>query len=573
MTPAQAVSRFIPCGAQIALGGFTVNRNPMALIYEIIRQKVRNLHVVCHSHGQGLDLLIGAGCVARLEIAYGGNGRFAPTCVRFRKAVEGGRILWEDYSNYQMSLRFLAGSLGIPFIPTRSGLGTDLVRREGFPREIRKERKVALRKCVMVPNPFADEAQDPVVLLPALTPDVAVIHAQQVGEDGTVRIRGLTFADVEQAKSADAVIVTCEEVVSLTHIRKDPDRNCLPPFLIDAVVPTPFGAHPTACFFHYDYDPRHLNEYRKMAEDDGRFQEYLDRWVYGVKTHAEYLDRVGKSGWRRSRPIRRRGIVRDWSEGNMPETTVNYSYQEMMAISAGRLIRDGDILFAGTGLSMLASTVAKRIHAPKAVVFFETGGIDPSLEELPLAVGDSRVMAGTCLNSGLIDAFSIVGHRRLRTVAFLGAAQIDRYGNINSTCIGRYEKPSIRFSGSGGACDAGSLAAEVIIFMQHEKRRFVETPDYLTSPGWIKGGNSRRKAGLPRGGPVAVVSNLGVMKFKAETREMYLAEYYPGITPQSIAEHTGFFLDIAAAVESAPPTPQDLRILREEIDPQRLILK
>jgi len=293
MTPAEAVSRFVPNGAQVALGGFTINRNPMALIHEIIRQQVRDLHVVCHSHGQGLDLLIGAGCVGRLEIAYGGNGRFAPTCVRFRKAIEQGRILWEDYSNYQMSLRFLAGALGIPFIPTKSGLGTDVLRREGFPREIRKEPKVASRKWVLLQNPFLEKEEDPVVLLPALTPDVALVHAHQVGEDGTVRIRGLTFADIEQAKSADVVIVTCEEVVSRSHIRSDPDHNSLPPFLIDAVVPIPFGAHPTACSFYYDYDPRHLNHYRKMAEDEQRFQQYLAEWVYGVKTHNEYLDRLG----------------------------------------------------------------------------------------------------------------------------------------------------------------------------------------------------------------------------------------------------------------------------------------
>jgi glutaconate CoA-transferase subunit B len=257
----------------------------------------------------------------------------------------------------------------------------------------------------------------------------------------------------------------------------------------------------------------------------------------------------------------------------MQEAMAHYSHQEMMALSAGRLIRDGDILFAGTGISMLAATVAKRVHAPAAVVFFETGGIDPSLDELPLAVADPRVMSGTCLNSGLIDAFSIVGHRRLRTVAFLGAAQIDRFGNINSTCIGPYEKPSVRFSGSGGASDAGCLAAGVIIFMQHEKRRFVETPDYLTSPGWVKGGDSRKRAGLPRGGPMAVVSNLGIMKFNPTSREMFLAEYYPGITPQHIAEQTGFPMDVSGAVESVPPTQEELRILREEIDPQKLILK
>jgi glutaconate CoA-transferase subunit A len=294
MTAAEAVGRFIPRGAQIALGGFTITRNPMAIIYEIIRQEVRDLHVVCHSHGQGLDLLIGAGCVGRLEFAYAGNGRFAPTCVRFRKAVERGEIAFEDYSNDQMSLRFLAGALGIPFIPTKSGLGTDLLRKEGFSAEIRTARKTAPQKCILLQNPFA-EGEDPVVLLPALTPDVALIHAQQVGDDGTVRIRGLTFADIEQAKATDAVIVTCEEIVPCADLRSDPDRNCLPPFLINAVVPVPFGAHPTACPFHYDYDAAHLNRYRKMAEDDRLFEQYLTEWVYGVKDHREYLERIGQS--------------------------------------------------------------------------------------------------------------------------------------------------------------------------------------------------------------------------------------------------------------------------------------
>ncbi len=249
-----------------------------------------------------------------------------------------------------------------------------------------------------------------------------------------------------------------------------------------------------------------------------------------------------------------------------------YTDMEMMAISAGRLIKNGDILFAGTGLSMLAATVAKRIHAPGAVVFFETGGIDPSLEELPLAVADSRVMAGTALNAGLIEAFSILGHRRLNTIAFLGAAQIDRYGNLNSTCIGDYWRPKVRFPGSGGACDAASLAAGVIIFMQLGKKRFVRKLDYLTSPGWLEGDDSRKRAGYARGGPMAVVTNKGVMKFDSVSREMYLAEYYPGVPVEEIVENIDFEIDVQGAVESISPSMEELRILREEVDPQRLIL-
>jgi glutaconate CoA-transferase, subunit A len=288
----EAVKRFIKHGSQIAIGGFTVARNPMAVAYEIVRQGIKDVHLVCHSHGQALDVLIGAGCVKRLEIAYGGNGRYAPTCIRFKKAIQRGEIQFEDYSNYQMSLRFLAGALGIPFIPTKSGLGSDLLAVEGFPEEVRKEQKVASRKYVLMDNPF-DGAEDKVVLLPALNPDVALVHAQYVGEDGTVRVKGLTFADVEQAKSADAVIVTCEEIVPRSFIRLDPDQNTLPSFFVDAIVRVPYGAHPTACYAFYDYDPKHLNLYKKVADDDKLFKDYLNTWVYGVSSHEAYLEKVG----------------------------------------------------------------------------------------------------------------------------------------------------------------------------------------------------------------------------------------------------------------------------------------
>ena len=292
MSAGEAVRRFIKDGCQIALGGFTVSRNPMAIAYEIVRQGIKNLHLVCHSQGQSFDVLIGAGAVKRVEVAYGAMGRFASTCVRFRKAAERGEIEVEDYSNNQMSLRFLAGSLGMPFIPSRSGLGSDLVTKEGFPEDIRGKGKVALKKFAQIRNPFSTESDD-ILLLPALTPDVALIHAQYVGEDGTVRIKGLTFADLEEAKSADVVIVTCEEIVPREFIRLDPDQNSLPPFLVDAIVRVPYGAHPTACRLFYDYDAKYLNMYRDIAKDDDSFKRYLDEWVYGVKGHEEYLDKLG----------------------------------------------------------------------------------------------------------------------------------------------------------------------------------------------------------------------------------------------------------------------------------------
>ena len=292
MSLGEAVERFVPDGSQVTLGGFTINRNPMALAYEIARRGVRDLHLVCHSHGQALDTLVGAGCVSRIEIAYGGNGRFAPTCIRFRRAAERGEVAVEDYSNNQMALRFLAGSLGVPFMPTRSGLHTGIVEQWGFTREERAAAGLPRHKLIVAPDPFGDDG-DQVVLLPALTPDVALIHAQRVGDDGTVRIEGLSFADLEQAKSARAVIVSCESIVPAAELRETADANSLPPFLVDAVVVAPWGAHPTGCFRRYDYDPAFLNAYGAAAKDDAAFAAWLDDWVYGLKTHEEYLDRVG----------------------------------------------------------------------------------------------------------------------------------------------------------------------------------------------------------------------------------------------------------------------------------------
>jgi glutaconate CoA-transferase subunit B len=245
-----------------------------------------------------------------------------------------------------------------------------------------------------------------------------------------------------------------------------------------------------------------------------------------------------------------------------------------MTIMAAREIRDGDIVFCGTGISMVAAMAAKHINAPNSITFFETGAIDSRLEEIPLAVSDSRVMYGAASNGGLLDAFATMQNRITgdHVIGILGAAQVDKYGNLNSTCIGDYWKPVARFSGSGGACDVASFVPRCIIFMQHEKRKFPKKVDYLTSPGYLDGPGGRERAGLMPGGPTAVITNMGLMRFDEETKEMYLANYYPGITPQKILDNMEFEVDISRATEALPPTEKDLKILRERVDPQRLIL-
>jgi len=251
-----------------------------------------------------------------------------------------------------------------------------------------------------------------------------------------------------------------------------------------------------------------------------------------------------------------------------------YTAREMMAIAAARQIKNGDVLFCGTGISMLAAMAAKHINAPDSVIIFETGAVDPKLEEIPLAVSDPRIMFWTSINSGLADIFAIMQNQLTgkEIVGILGAAQIDKYGNLNSTVIGDYSEPCIRFSGSGGACDVASFVSRTIIFIQHERRKFVPRLDYLTSPGWLDGPDARQKAGLPEGGPMSVVTNMAVMRFDMYTKEMYLAGYYPGVSPEEILDMMGFKVDISRAKELTSPTLHELHILREVCDPKRLIL-
>ncbi len=291
----EAISKYVKDGCHISIGGFTLNRNPMAAVYEIIRQRKKNLHCYAHSNGTGVDELVGGGCLSKLEIAYGGNGKAAPTCIRFRAAIQRGDIQFEDYSNYQMSLRFHAGAMGVPFIATRSGMGTDIINRWGFSKEMRAhDPKLPKKKLEVMDNPFEGwGGASKVVLVPAINPDVTIIHVQKADKYGTCRMEGLAFCDTDQAKAAKNVIVTCEEIVDTEELRKQPEFNQIPFIHVTAVVHVPYGAYPSACYNYYDYDPQYLNQASKFAKDDKLYKDYLDRFVYGVKNHQGLLDMMG----------------------------------------------------------------------------------------------------------------------------------------------------------------------------------------------------------------------------------------------------------------------------------------
>lgn len=253
---------------------------------------------------------------------------------------------------------------------------------------------------------------------------------------------------------------------------------------------------------------------------------------------------------------------------------MEYTAKELMVLSAARRIQNTDVVFCGTGISMLAAVAAKHIHAPDCMIFFETGAIDAGLDDLPLAVADSRVMHQAASFCSLTESFGLMQNRTTgdRILGIIGAAQIDPYGNLNSTMIGSYDAPVARFPGSGGACDVASFVNTNIIFMVLQKRKFVEKLPYVTSPGWLGGPQGRTDAGIPPKGPSCVITDMGIMEFDEQSRRMFLAGVYPGIHPETIQDNVGFDLDISRAEELPPPQAHELDILRTRTDPQGLIL-
>ncbi|RPI87027.1 MAG: CoA-transferase subunit beta [Chloroflexi bacterium] len=252
---------------------------------------------------------------------------------------------------------------------------------------------------------------------------------------------------------------------------------------------------------------------------------------------------------------------------------MDYSSSELLTINSARLLRDGDVVFVGVGLPNLACNLARRTHAPNLVMIYEAGVIGAQPARLPLSIGDPTLVSGALSVCSMYDIFAFYLQRGNVDVGFLGGAQIDRYGNINATVIGPYDHPKVRLPGSGGSQEIAAWANRCYIITPHQKRRFPEKVDFRTSAGFLDGKEERDAAGLRGGGPQAVVTDLGILE-PDETGEMILTALHPGATAGAARMNTGWELKCAQELRSTePPSDEELRILREELDPQGIYLK
>jgi glutaconate CoA-transferase subunit A len=276
MSVPEAIQKFVQDGDYIAMGGFGHIRIPMAFIYEIIRQNRCNLAMAGKTAVHDIDVLIGAGCVVKVECAYSFGHELRGLSPSGRRGVESGKVkVVAEISNGGYQWRFLAGMMGVPFIPVRNLMGTDT-----FARSVAKQ----------VRDPWSGKS---VTLVPAAYPDVAFFHVPRCDIYGNAQIDGILVEDFELARAARRVLISTEEIVDEEDIRHDPRQTVIPFYVVDAVCEVPFGAHPTLMPYRYFFDEAHIHEWLTVSKTDEGAREYFERYVFGVADYDEYLERVG----------------------------------------------------------------------------------------------------------------------------------------------------------------------------------------------------------------------------------------------------------------------------------------
>lgn len=250
-----------------------------------------------------------------------------------------------------------------------------------------------------------------------------------------------------------------------------------------------------------------------------------------------------------------------------------YNAIELMICAAARLLEDGALIVVGTGAPCAAAMLAQKTASPNLMLLFEAGGVGPQLPRMPISVGDSRTFYQGLMATSMTDIMETC-QRGMVDYTFLGGAQIDCFGNLNSTLIGNdYARPRVRLPGSGGACDLASFCRRVLVITPHDRRRFVERVDFVTTPGYLTGPGAREAAGLPTGGPYKVVTSLAVLGYDDATKRMQVESLHPGVTFDEVQQNTGFELTARTPLRQTPePTERELAILRNHVDPQRYII-
>ena len=289
----EAISKYVnDSGIWMAIGGFVTNRRPYALTFEVIRQRKKNLYIETGAGAGDIDMMIGCGMVKVLHNSYVANSGYSQVGRRFKKAVTRNEILIEDFSLDAQTILYHAAALGLDYVCIKNMIGTSMVDKWGISEEIRKnDPNLPDKKLLIHENPF--KPGDKLCCLPVPTIDVALVHAHMASPDGTARIIGPVFQDIDIATAAKYCILSCDQLVDNDYLRRNPELNNIPNLVVDAVVHQPYGAYPSQLFGVYDYDGRFFYEYDKASADEKSFFDFVEHYIDSVPDYYGFLEKIG----------------------------------------------------------------------------------------------------------------------------------------------------------------------------------------------------------------------------------------------------------------------------------------
>lgn len=534
----------VSAGDTVYLGGFGYNQ-PFAVAHELIRRGVDDLRVVRPSGDILLDQLVGAGLVAETVTSHCWNAIGPSPTHAFRRAVEDGDprpLQVAEFGLGDLVLRFFAGARGLPFVPAAPPTGTgqfeQAAGRDAF--------------ASVTVDGASHHVMDP------LAPDVGCIHVHRADEQGNAQLRGPLAELPDGPLACETVIVTAEEIVPTETIRATPELTVLPAVAVDAVVECPGGAHPSGVIGRYERDVAYLQAYTEWTETAAGFEEFLQTWVYDVSDRSAYRDLATAEGFGDADPAAATSAPDPAS--NEPPTR-----REQLLYVAAREFTDEAVAFTGFHWPVVAARVARHLHAPTLTSIFEAGiAYGGPSDRLPTSTTEVGVFEGhaewygssldtlrTLLQSGRLDA------------ALVDAANVDRFGNINSSVVGGYETPDVRLPGPGGAKDILTYGSDVtLICGSTDPRRYHDRVEYITSPGHIDGDGSRRAAGFPpETGPSSLLTPLGRFVFD-ETGRARLDALARNVTVAEVRETTGWDVTDGAYGSLPVPSGEDLQVVR-----------
>ena len=534
------LATLVPSGSRLGIGGFHFSRAPIALLRALLRRGVADIDYVSWGGGLGLELLLAAGVVRSITLCFNSLDVFG-LAPRFREAVETGRVPLAEWTALGMIQGFHAARHGVPSLPFPPPLGSEVVARSGF--------------ATPYPDPVTGK---PVVAAPALPLDVFLLHAQRADEAGNVEVQGARGLDLSSIFAAKRVLVTAEEIVpSGAFPRAIASRSfVVPRSFVTAIAAAPFGAYPTSCLPRYPTDYRELH---RLTSGDG-----LDIEEPAKSRRAFLSAAAALPAERVTAPT----LLRHRRGEPEPESATP---DEVMVAWLARQIDNDSVCSVGSvsPLATVAYLLAKRTHAPDLVLMTANGGlIDVAARPMAMTLAEPLDFQTAVAHCGGDESYGWYYQRGRVTHEVVSAAQIDRHGNTNNIEVVSPSGRRIRLPGQGGMADVANMHRHFLLYLPRQSPlSLVERVDYVSAARGLLAPADRCAAGY-QPGDVKLITNLGVFALNPDLGVFELASVHPGVTVADIQAATGFAIRPAPNLaKTVPPTPQELAMIRTEVDP------